>query len=204
MISTSTFLRTYNPPIPVHFAGFSSTTFELQRAGWDLSVERDQWKDAMRLALRHEAAGLYALTSHVTLRDMYAMPSDPNWWQKIPPFQVVWCGSNARFQVMPHMGSFNFAPVSGIPEFAQVSYKDIDFRDAIPFRKISMDLTSEIIIDPNSVPELMSMILKLQDPKQMEIREKRRREAFKDKQGQPMEEMRPITNIQAQIVTLVG
>lgn len=203
MISMSTFLRTYNPPIPVRFAGFESNTLRLQESGWDLSVERMQNRDSMRLALRHERAGLYAITRDVSTMCMMDMARGGDWWKMIE-FEVIWCGSGGRFHIMPQMGALNFKPVSGIPEFDECEYKDVDFRDAIPFRTINADPASEIIVAPDSVPELLEMILKLQDPRQAEIRERRRREAFRDKTGERITEMRPVSDIRAQIITLAS
>lgn len=204
MTSMSTFLKTFNAPWPVRFAGFESNTAILQSQGWDLSAEQMIDRAAIRLALRHEAAGLYAVSAPVDYRyfvrldDLKAGISN----RTVQPFQIVCMGSGIRFRILPEFRALSFQAVSGIPE-AEMS-TEISIEDAIPFRKLSMD-APEIIMDPKRVPELMDIILKLQDPRQVEIREKRRREAYRSRDGEKIpDNMRPISDIRAQIITLAG
>lgn len=49
-------------PIPVHWAGWKSTTYDLQRAGWEVSVHQDVVCMQMCIAIRHEGYGAHGMS----------------------------------------------------------------------------------------------------------------------------------------------
>jgi len=194
------FLRTRNPICRVHFAGFESDTLRLERAGWQLSMEQVQDYDGvrLRLALRHEAGRIHALSHVVTAQAFYRAQLEKVWEHIV--FNIAWVGNDARFHVFPQPRPLDFKAVSAVPEFTRS--QEIRFEDAIPFKPLNMD-APEIIVPPQSVPELMDMILKLQDPRQAEIRARRRREAWKaGAEPGASDGYSPAADIKAQIISL--
>ena len=68
------------------------------------------------------------------------------------------------------------------------------------FAGAQMVRTKEVIVMPDSVPDLMAHILKLQDPGQAAIREKFRKDQLLGKLG--LKDVRPRQNFHAQILSL--
>lgn len=202
MTFTQNFLRTFNPICQVYFAGFESDTLRLQRAGWQLSMEQLYDRNMLRLAMKHEGARLHALSAPVSYQAMALL--NPNYQQPVPiEFQIQYMASNMQFEIHPVRGSMSFAAVDAYPTFEEI--KRVRFEDAIPFKPINHE-ASEIVIARESVPELMQRILELQDPKQAEIRQKLRKEAWR--KGEPgnlfSEGYKPAADIMAQVITLAG
>jgi hypothetical protein len=197
-MQTSEILRNY--PCEVHFAGFHSNTLELQKAGWMLSMEQLPHRATLRLAMRHERAGLNALSADISYNVMAYMAQrggyiDP----RALSFEIIWMGAKAYFEIMSTR-SLAFHAIDAVPQWE--SPERIAFEDAIPFRPLNDD-APEIVVPQHSVPELMEMILKLQDPTQKEIRERRRREAFREEARRSIpESYNPAADIKAQIITL--
>jgi hypothetical protein len=55
--------RILSAPHPVHWAGFQSTTTEMQQHGWQIAVEFEPMRLMYRLMFKHEQLRLYALTA---------------------------------------------------------------------------------------------------------------------------------------------
>lgn len=190
----------HSPICKVFFAGFESNTLALQRAGWQLSIEHMQHMDSFRLAMKYEPARLFAVTHAVTFHVMELM-RNPYAAAEHLIFNVACIGNGLRFQIIPNMGPMAFTPFDATPAFTQTEVHSIE--DLIPFRPVNPD-APEIVIAPSSVPELMDMILKLQDPKQKEIREKARKEAWRrgEAGNQHSEGYSPAADIKAQIIAM--
>lgn len=189
-----------NPICKVHFAGFESDTLQLQHAGWELSMEQLQVYDGvqLRMALKHEAGRIFAITHPVSSRAMYMLASAAS---PPPIFNIAWVGNEARFMIFPQPRAMAFSAVSAVPEYERTT--EIKFEDAIPFRPLNHS-APEIVIAQQSIPELMELVLKLQDPKQKEIRESRRKEAWRRGESgyEHSEGYKPASDIRAQIISL--
>lgn len=194
--------RIYNYPLPVRFAGFESDTLTLQRSGWQLSMERDPYHDGIRLALKHEAARVYALTNTVQVRRymLEQMQSGIRHDTVLPRFDVVLMGNNVQLQIFPMRQVGSWAAIDATPQI--VSSKNVSFEDMVPFRPISSD-APEIVVADKSVMELLEMIRKKQDPKQAEIRKRARQAAWLEAEGL-REGYNPAADIRCQIVSLAG
>lgn len=194
--------RTFSPLCPVFFAGFESNTYQLQREGWQLAYEHAYGIDGIRLALKHEKAGLYALTVPVAMSAVHAWRHGDH--GATIPFHVQYMGSNARLQIIPvrtSMKSWN--AFDATPEMCW-DVRELTFDELIPFRPLSAD-APEIVIPQGNVSELLALALQMQDPKQKEIRERQRKQALRDVQsGAATEGYDPRGDIRAQIITLAG
>ena len=115
--------RVFNPIAKVEFAGFMSDTVTLQRAGWQLSIERMAHMDGIRLALKFEPARLYALSAPISMHDIqrYDLFKQPQFEWPIP-FRIQIIGNDVRFQIMPVVGSFGkFSPFDAMPSYENVT-----------------------------------------------------------------------------------
>jgi hypothetical protein len=193
-----------NPICQVHFAGFTSDTYTLQRAGWDISAQQgfSPWRSGyeITLALRNRNAGLYALSTPLEI-DLYLMSREPRYYQGLV-FDVQRVSSEIEMRSYGGKIDYfnNFEAVDAEPMLIkEPSYQKIsEMKIFKPMVK-----TQEILIGPQSVPEALEYILKLQDPKQKEIREKKRKEVARNEvrdvlDGKPQEEFI------AQIISLTG
>jgi hypothetical protein len=200
----SNFLRARNPICQVRFAGFVSTTLELERAGWQLSAEQQWDRAAVRLAMKFEKGGIYAITNAVSFNHFAAAQGQAS----NLTFDVVWMGNDGRFHIMPEPRALNFRSISAMPEFEELqSWTEVKFEDAIPFKPLNHE-APEIIVAPDKVAEIMDLILKAQDPKQAEIRARKRTEAWRALQepGRLVDAggYAPAADIRAQIISLAS
>lgn len=205
--------RFSSPICNVKFAGFESNTLALQKNGWAVTMEEQpdfsRAGKLIRLYLKHEKARLHAVTNtwNFEYSFVYKMMENPDWTQ-FCTFEVIHVANDIRFHIIPvsSRGFGKFSAIDCMPQFERSEEKSIT--DIVPFRTISME-APELVVDPAKVNEIFDMILKAQDPKQAEIREKRRRESWYENQ-----EARIIPDafdgydarkdIRAQIISLAG
>ena len=183
--------RFLSQPCPVYFAGFASDTYRLQKAGWQLSVEQDIMRGTIRLAMRFEPARLY----------MLADTQDYDYWSaraghgRPPSFAIRHCASNITVQLMESV--FDFKPIDATPTFAKVERTGIE---DLGIFATPLVRTEEILIEPQSVEECLSLIRKMQAPELQAVRE---RNARRNSLGQ---EVMPVMrqNFHAQILSLAA
>lgn len=207
MTYSRAFLRETSPPARVVFAGFESTTVQLQSAGWQLSMEqsRDSWSGGfrLRLAMKHDEAKLYGLTNEVVasvqqLAEMTGFTmSGTNGFAGVGRFELVfhvqYVSSQIYFNV--HQGGpASFQPIDAIPEL--IDTKIISIEDLVPFRKVG---GKEIWLDPANKDELMDHLLKIQSKEQDAIRQ---RSKARERREWSNTEARPASDAIGQI--LVG
>lgn len=203
-----------SPPVPVYFAGFESDTYRLQRAGWQLSVEKQMDYGAeysYRLALKHEPAKLYAISNQlrVPMQLLYGVYGGDNPMSLInffkeTGFQIICVAPHIQFQVHAVNHQPSFSAFDAEPQWEKMS-KNVSLEDIAVFRPLNAD--SEIVVHPDSVPELLEKIRAVQAPLQKEIREKRRLEAFrKSNEGQIITDgfggYNPAKEIKAQLIVV--
>lgn len=145
-------------PVPVIFAGFESTTWKLQEAGWSLSAEQDIMSMSMRLAMRHEGLQLYGISDSTRW----------DYWDRmggrLPALIVRHMAARMYVQIMEH-SPFSFEPIDARPQYRNSQQSRIE--DLVHFGP-SLARTREIILPEASVPQLMDQILKLQEPGRQE------------------------------------
>jgi hypothetical protein len=111
-------------------------------------------------------------------------------------FHVRYCASNVVVQMMDDLS--NFRPIDAAPQMTRIERKSIeDFGIfATPLAR-----TEEIIVEPETVSELLERIKSLQAPELAAIRERnRRRERDPGAVAEPMQRQR----FHAQIVSLAA
>lgn len=205
-------------PFKVRFAGFESDTFSLGKNGWELSMQQFESPSAaafqMRLAMRLESAGLYAISHplHIDYQQVVRSVHEPSFMMQLVSklgFDVMHVGSDFRFKIFPerHLSakSFkdSFLPVDVSPQSEEVSIRDFKF-----FKVFNPEL-KDIILLPEQLPEVLNMVLKTQSQAQDEIRkrEQSRRNLSRFKEGEvigSVSNVKPMHSVAAQIITLAS
>jgi len=160
-----------SPITKVRWAGWESNTHQLQRTGWQISAEQESHKHSIRFAFKHPNFRIYGISQSVDL----AMYWDNTFHHKnpfatLPVIDINYMAS--RMEVVLYDDLTKFEPIDATPSFNTMERKNIE--DFMIFRPIGN--AKEIIIAEPEVSGLLDMILKKQDPKQEEIREKKRKE----------------------------
>lgn len=153
--------RILSQPVPVRWAGFESDTHKLQQAGWQLSAEQDISYDSIRIAMYHEALRLRAISNISDFHYREAM-HDPRYARSvILPIQHM--ANDMRVQIIDDLTGFR--AIDAQPMVAKTEIRSLeDFNIfATPMAR-----TNEIIVDPDSVADMMGRILELQDPARQE------------------------------------
>lgn len=161
------FSRINSPIVKVHWAGWESDTLRLQQAGWQLSMEEDVCRRVARLALKHPHFKMYGLSEMVDINR--SNPMNP--YHQEMRLVMRQMASELVVRLMDNFSKFQ--AIDAEPLFIQEEIRSIE--DCRIFRPIRQ-AEQQIIVPKHSVPELLDQILKLQDPKQYEIREKKRKE----------------------------
>lgn len=181
----------------VHMVGFESDTYRLQRNGWQISAEESYYDYTLRIAIKHPGLRLYGLSNKVDHR-----MTERNLLSHDSGLEVMIERISAGdLQVITHIGASpvmsEFNPVDAEPHLSMTEPRSID--DFKIFRPLAKE--KEIIVPRETVGELLQRIHLLQDPKQEELREKRRKEFRKF--NREVNEYELATDIVAQIAVNV-
>lgn len=187
----------------VVWAGWESTTLALQQNGWQLSVEEDISRYSIRLALYHPYLRFKAISQHIEFEHMAYFERQNREYVggNLPIIGLAHVACDLRVSLMEN--SIGFKPIDATPQWLTMeSPKDIT--DFHIFR--SLQAQQEIIVEPESIDELMEKILSMQSPKQHELRQKRLRQTeLPDnvlEMGKYKEIYNPKTDIIAQVVAV--
>lgn len=164
-----------NPPCEVFFAGWRSTTYELGRAGWKISFQENAYqglRSAPRLLLYYPASRLSAIAecedrNFLTLEWRYQGER----WDRLPRFFVHHVASDF---IVRTANEFSFSAwVNTVPERTVVEDRSIY---TLPlFASINQPAAEELIVEPETVSQLLDQIRAMQEPGQKDIRERNRR-----------------------------
>lgn len=196
---TSNNPRLVSPVFKIRWAGWESTTYQLQRCGWELSAQEEFHINSVRLALHHPQFRIYGFTSPLPYEDFYDLRRNlPEFGLAPQVFDVQYMASKVIVQVVEDFSTFK--PIDTEPQLVTEAKSIEDFKI---FRTIGN--MPEVIVEPASVPEMLELILKYQSPKQAEIREKRRKEMRRMQEGMIPEaqmEYNPAADYVAQVIAL--
>jgi len=164
--------RMINPPIKIYFDGFDSDTYRLGRSGWEVHATQDDYLRHIGFMLIHKKTGLYLETSKVRA-DLQAMAYDPqslNLFIQKCEFRPTAMDRSTRIEFRGGNPYESYQHVDHIPQMVEFEFKSIE-----DFFLFQPKARKEIIVDPVDVAEMMKLILKKQNPKMQEIREKERK-----------------------------
>ena len=180
-------------PVKVRWAGWVSDTFALQNAGWELSAYQDPCYRAVELAMRHPRLKMYGVSNRVDNVHMERLGRAT----VLPELIMQYMSSDLRVQTVSDSIA-KFRPVDATPQIMETEIRHID--DWGIFKTLARE--KQIIVVPQSVPELLEIALKYQAPRQKELRAKRRR-AYRQFQAEVdafTEQAEPLEDIVAQIM----
>lgn len=188
--------RILSKPYPVSWAGFESTTYKLQQAGWQFTAEQDLASMSTRFLMRHNGFKLFG-ASQLVATDYFIDQDDSNYWGRVN-FPIQWMTSGVK--VTRVIDNFDqFRPVDMQPQYQ--AHEETNIEDMNLFAT-PLARTQEIIVDPNSVPKLMDRILELQDPARKAHFAKMVEEARRP--GMMIDSIRPRQQFHAQILSLAA
>lgn len=176
-------------PLRLHWAGWTADTYSLQRAGWSLSAHQDVASMTMQLAFRAPGEGGYGVSSRVPWEYMRERDN----------FAPMDLGADIRFgrSVDFHVTELpNFRAIDALPQMMERRRTSLE--DFAHFHS-PLVRTQEIVIPEESVEELMSRILKLQQPDRTE----RIRESLRNPEGYRLDSL-PKQKFHAQILSFAA
>lgn len=160
--------RILSAPHPVHWAGFRSTTTEMQEHGWKIAVEYEPYRQTYRLMFKHEQLRLYAITAeeHIT--------QTANGFGSMHDFCVPFriCHAAATFEVLRISDDLsNFKPIDATPVYVNTRIERIEDLNIF---NVSLRKAEEILVNEAdmSVIEHLEAIKALQSDEQKIIRER--------------------------------
>lgn len=164
MIHNRDTFRVLSRPLGIEWAGWRSTTTELQACGWDLAAEFDYHSNAYRLLMKHEACDLYAITrSQILPWELDEIPAH------CPVFQVVRVARTMYINMIDDLS--HFVQIDARP---QISTRQMRAVEDFNIFALARSKAEEILVNraDMSVIEHLEAIKSLQDPKQHEIRQR--------------------------------
>lgn len=201
-------LRISSAICKVFWAGWESDTLSLQRKGWEISAEQDIASMRFRIAIRnvnYRIYGISKLIPYEEFREVY-VGDNPRYQGMTPPIHIQYMASRMEINIMDN-DMDKFHPIDALPSVV-INKKRKSLEDFMMFRPIAK--SNEIIVADYEVGQLLDMIKNKQDPKQAELRERKRKEWRKfqreiNSQGMSIEYEQQIynrNNIVAQLITI--
>lgn len=165
-------LLLHSPPSKVYFNGWESDTVRLGQHGWDISVSEDFAEHRFNMLLYHVSSNIKMLAE--ARIDPLRERASRGWAysEKLgfdgPQFQVrrAWQGE-ARitpFHVFPRFDHW----VDTRPQMEEVVPQDV--MDLPIFRSRLAPVAKQLIVEPQDVSQLLEQIMRMQSPRQAEIR----------------------------------
>lgn len=182
--------RLLSRPITVRWAGWETNTYRLQQAGWELSAEHDFTSMHIRLAMRHTPCQCVAITAPLAV-DFY----DAAYGMHAPPpatVQYFACRATVQFY---EQSVSSFKPIDAAPQFVSSTMRSIE---DLKWFATPLVRTEEIIVEPETVAELLEKIRKMQAPEQAAIRA---RERLRNLEGVEIGAVRQQQQFHAQILS---
>lgn len=179
--------RILSRPLRVHWAGWETTTFRLQKCGWKLSAYQDIRGSRIQMALRHDGLQIEGITNELSYEYERALDMrERDYVNSIVLTVQRMLGEQVMLRTVGELPMWS--PVDAEPRYTEE--KIVRLEDFAHFAG-PLIRTNEIIVPEESVPELLERILKMQQPGRMaRIREELRGEH------------RPQQKFHAQIISL--
>lgn len=157
--------RILSRPLRVHWAGWETTTFQLQKCGWKLSAYQDIQGSRIQMAFKHSGLAIEGITA--VLPYQYERALDMRERGYIDNI-VLDIQRMLGETVMIHQAgdiSAVWSPIDAEPRYTEARITKLE--DLAHFAG-PLIRTNEIIIPEESVPDLLERILKLQQPARIE------------------------------------
>lgn len=156
--------RILSRPLRVHWAGWETNTYKLQKCGWQLSAYQDVRGSRIQLALRHSGMQIEGITEQLDYR--YEQALDMREREYVDSIVLKVQAMVGETVMIHQMGEIPvWSPIDAEPRYTErVITRLEDFAHfAGPLIR-----TNEIIVPEESVPELLERILKMQQPARLQ------------------------------------
>lgn len=173
--------RMLSTPWPVHWAGWTTTTLDLQGAGWRLAVEFDHQRLNYRLLMKHAKMKLVALTDaqHIErYANNFGSKRFTNYHPSaLRPFNVVHVAETLHVERIMSNGSglswSKFDEMNAEPMMVHSKIERLE-----DFNVFATKAVERVFVDKAdmSVIEHLEAIKAMQSPKQRELRDRSRQE----------------------------
>lgn len=153
--------RILSRPLRVHWAGWETTTFQLQKCGWKLSAYQDIRGSRIQMAFQHSGLCIEGITAELPYQYERALDMRE---RAYVDGMVLNVQRMLGETVMIHQAedvSMHWSPIDAEPRYTEMRISRLE--DLAHFAG-PLIRTNEIIIPEESVPELLDRILKLQQP----------------------------------------
>ena len=164
--------RLLSQPCEVIWAGWRTTTVDLQRSGWQLAIEREHYDFSTRLLIQHRDLRIRGLSAPVRLDVFMQDRIYPTW----PVFQMQYLSSEMHVQLME--SSFSFMAFDAKPQYTTEPMRRMDVASIFAAPLVR---TEEIIVEPQDVSAMLDQIRRMQSPQMAEVRQ---REQRRDRAGE--------------------
>lgn len=163
-----------NPPLKVEFMGFRSDTMTLGRAGWEVRVENDSGRFMRDIALYVSALHPKFGVALIGRLEMDFQPS-AGAMDRFEQYrdavvrlsQIVTRDQRARIVDTAPL-RLDYRQIDTEPRYMDISERDI--WEMPIFNTAGVPMAEELIVDPETVTDLMERIRQMQAPEQAEIR----------------------------------
>lgn len=185
-----------NLPISVFMMGFQSDTRTLASHGWQFALEQTFDRDVFWVLIKHNtsdgfrmlAKGSLGARSCYELANMLMNSINSDAFYRDMRIDIQYIGDiYVRTEVMTNGMLRNFKPWDvSTPEFIETKHIQ-SLSDLNVFR--TFDTSKELVIDPNDVEQMMSLILKSQKPVQQSILRRKEMDARIEANARPKQQM---------------
>lgn len=180
--------RLLSRPLKIYWAGWETTTYELQKCGWSLSAHQDVRGNRLQLAFRQGSLKIEGITSVIPFKYERALDlRDRGYVDSLVLTVDRMLGEQVMLRTVGDISAL-WSPIDAEPRYTEERIMRLE--DLAHFAG-PLIRTNEIIVPEESVPKLLERILELQQPARIErIREELRGEK------------RPEQKFHAQIISL--
>ena len=167
--------RVLSRPIPVHWAGWRTTTLDLQHAEWKLFIQMNHFEHKYQLAMHHDRMKLSAVSYEVAIPLGHSLAHNfRHDDEELPVFNVVHVAQSIMMAQHVSNDCIPWTRIDATPQIQTVQLRDL--RELCHFAK--HDPGKELFVQQanKSVLERLEEIIREQEPLQKEIRASMQRE----------------------------
>lgn len=160
-------------PIPVRWAGWKTTTYDLQESGWELSAREEHLTSSpdpgVTLCLHHPDMRIDGMTHRMEFdRYRFRRHDMHSYIRQVCSigFDMAWVSQQGHYSMAMHGGfgaglgsAKSFFAIDATPQIVEVQ----DIHEIALFAP-AIGSAKEVVVMPDDVPVLMDRILELQAP----------------------------------------
>lgn len=157
--------RILSRPLRVHWAGWETDTFKLQKCGWKLSAYQDIRGSRIQMAFQHSGLRIEGITN--VLPYQYERALDMREREYVDSLLLTVQQMLGEHVMVHQSGDLPavWGPIDAEPRYTE--NRIVRLEDLAHFAG-PLIRTNEIIVPEESVPELMERILRMQQPARIE------------------------------------